>query len=72
MFLFCIYSELVNIAISSNVNIEFDVALFLAILMIMWVKVFKNGPSIICGRQPLKYFTWSIVEYLDPTFTIGL
>ena len=20
-----------------------------------WVKVFKNGPSKICGRQPLKY-----------------
>ena len=21
-----------------------------------WVKVFKNGPSKICGRQPLKRF----------------
>ena len=21
---------------------------------IMWVKVFKNGPSKLCGRQPLK------------------
>ena len=21
----------------------------------MWDKVFKNGPSKICGRQPLKY-----------------
>ena len=31
-----------------------------------WVKVFKNGPSKICGRQPLKKFTWSILEYLDP------
>ena len=29
-------------------------------------KVFKNGPSKICGRQPLKNFTSSIVEYLDP------
>ena len=26
---------------------------FLA-LIIVWVKVFKNGPSKICGRQPLK------------------
>ena len=26
---------------------------------IIWVKVFKNGPSKICGRQPLKIFTWS-------------
>ena len=29
-------------------------------------KVFKNGPSKICGRPPLKNFTWSIFEYLDP------
>ena len=27
--------------------------------------VFKNGPSKICGRQPLKNLTWSILEYLD-------
>ena len=33
-------------------------------------KVFKNGPSKICGRQPLKHlkrcgnFTWYILEYL--------
>ena len=37
----------------------------------IWVKVFQNGPSKICGRQPLKSFsctnfTWSILEYLDP------
>ena len=32
----------------------------------MWVKVFKNGPSKICGRQSLKNFTWSILEYFDP------
>ena len=35
-----------------------------------WVKVFKNGPSKICGRQPLKDFTWSILEYLDPNATL--
>ena len=23
-------------------------------LQLIWVKVFKNGPSKICGRQPLK------------------
>ena len=27
-----------------------------------WDKVFKNGPSKICRRQPLKSFTWSILE----------
>ena len=36
-------------------------ALFLGII---WDKVFKNGPSKICGRQPLKRFSWSILEYL--------
>ena len=30
-----------------------------------WDKVFKNGPSKICGKQPLRNFTWSILEYLD-------
>ena len=31
-----------------------------------WVKVFKNGPSKIGGSQPLRHFTWSILEYLYP------
>ena len=30
-----------------------------------WDKVFKNGASKICGRQPLKNFTCSIREYFD-------
>ena len=29
-----------------------------------WVMIFKNGPSKICGRQPLKNFTWSILNTL--------
>ena len=29
-------------------------------------RVFKNGPTKICGRQPLKSFTWSILEYVAP------
>ena len=24
----------------------------------IWVKVFKNGPSMVCGRQPLKSLKW--------------
>ena len=32
----------------------------------MLVNVFKNGPSRICGRDPLKCFTWVILEYLNP------
>ena len=42
----------------------------------IWNKVFKNGRSEICGRQPLKIlkgyglpftnFAWSILEYLAP------
>ena len=35
-------------------------------LISIWVKVFKNGPSKICGRQTLKNFNWSILEYFDP------
>ena len=47
---------------------------------LLWGKVFKNRPSKICGRRPLKKLkwsglprqtistnsTWSILEYLDP------
>ena len=40
-----------------------------------WVKVFKNGPSKICGTQHLKNlkwsfanFTWPILELLPPTY----
>ena len=29
-------------------------------------KVFKNGPGEICGRQPLKDFTWAILDYFVP------
>ena len=25
----------------------------------------STGPCKICGRQPLKNFTWSVLEYLD-------
>ena len=31
--------------------------------------MFKNGSSKICGRQPLKNVTWSILEYVGPNFT---
>ena len=47
--------------------------------MVIWYKVFKNGPSKIYGRQPLKNLkgypsgylsstncTWSILEYFVP------
>ena len=39
---------------------------------VKWVNVLKNGPSKICRRQPLKDFTWSILEYLDPNVTLAL
>ena len=32
----------------------------------IWVKAFKSGPSKVCGRQPLKNFTQSIIEYFAP------
>ena len=34
--------------------------------IIIWNKVFMNGPSKICGTQPLKNFIWSILEYFIP------
>ena len=33
-----------------------------------WDNAFKNGPIKICERQPLKNFTWSILEYLVSNF----
>ena len=33
---------------------------------INWDKVFKNRPSKVCGKQPLKNFSWSILEYFVP------
>ena len=34
----------------------------------LWNAAFKNGPSKICGRQPLKNFTWFIYEYFVPYY----
>ena len=36
--------------------------------IVNWVKVFKNGPGKICGRQSLKYLKW----YGLPKQTISL
>ena len=36
------------------------------IAYLIWDKVFKNGPSKICGRQPLKNFSLTIPEYFVP------
>ena len=35
-------------------------------VIVDWDKVFKNGPSKTCGRELLKNFTWSILEYFVP------
>ena len=32
-------------------------------VVLIWDKILKNGPSKICGRQPLKNFTWSILQF---------
>ena len=36
------------------------------------VQVFKIGPGKIYGRQPLKNFAWSILQYLDPYVNVGI
>ena len=38
----------------------------ISIALFIWDKVFKNGSSEISERQPLKSFTWSILEYFVP------
>ena len=43
-------------------------------VFIVWDKVFSNGPSKLCGRQPLKNLKsydlpkWSTLEYFDPFY----
>ena len=37
-------------------------AYFESLHSLKWDKVFKNGPRKICGRQPKKIFTWTILE----------
>ena len=37
--------------------------------MYMWDKVFKNGPSKICGRQPLKKFLLKFYFHGFPQFS---
>ena len=37
---------------------SFLIFFYLFDLIYIWGKVFKNGPSAICGRQPLKKLKW--------------
>ena len=41
-------------------------------LYVIWDKVFKNGQSKLCGRQPVKNFTWSFLECFAPNIPKGL
>ena len=46
-----------------------QISLYLTIITsIKWYKIFKNGPSKICGRQPLK----NLKSYVLPKQTISL
>ena len=47
-------------------NWRFSCKFWYGWLPLTYKKVFKNGPSKICGRQPLKNFIWSILEYFVP------
>ena len=38
--------------------------------IMIWDKILKNGQSKICGRQPLKILTWSILQYFVPYVSI--
>ena len=37
----------------------------------IWIKVFKNAPSKICGRQPLKNFKWYGLLSCIPQILLG-
>ena len=39
-------------------------------LNIIWNKIFKNGPSEICGRQPLKNLKWYGLPMVPFTNTV--
>ena len=39
---------------SSEQNLVTEIAVLFTTSHMIWGKVFKNGPSEICGRQPLK------------------
>ena len=42
---------IVNAHLTSNITLNF-------VEYVMWIKVFKNGPSKTCGRHPLKNWKW--------------
>ena len=44
----------------------FSLCYHLREVWLVWIKVFKNRPIKVCGRQPLKNFIWSILDCLDP------
>ena len=50
-----------------TLNIQNGSAYFV-IALIIWDKLFKSGPSKICGGHPLKKFTWSTLEYFVPFY----
>ena len=49
---------------SSETHVAID-AIF-CVANVIWDKIFKNGPSKFCGRQPLKNFSWSILQSFVP------
>ena len=50
------------IILSSVTVIILITSIFKWSVIVIWDKVFKNGPSEICGRELLKTFTWSILD----------
>ena len=65
---YCIFTLL-----SSNKKKNTILQIFVFCLRdIIWNKVFKNGPSKICGRQPLKIWRDTVCSFqYFPTSTLG-
>ena len=58
------FGQILNTPLSFIMNNLLDD--YICVHKYIWDKVFKNVPSKICGRQPSKNFTWTILEYFVP------
>ena len=57
-----------------NISIERKLSKFCEVVnssIFIWVRVFKNGPGTICGRQPLKILNFTFLKGCLPQILIG-
>ena len=59
------------ITVNRVIMIEINNLIFKCETNIIWNKVFKNGPSKICGRQPLKNLKFKFFKGCLPQILLG-